>query len=169
MHPKRVTPFICFFVTLVLFLLCAIAHVSLFLNFNYPAHFPHLWLALHLSILTPFVIHAVYKHKPTFKGPAAYVEEPAFITYVATILIASLLFYAIFNFFYYGVFMHFGYPKIVDGEFVLWDHRNFVIKKLSAEEFPRYELYQARKVSGHWMLFHVLPLYGYYDWLTDRV
>lgn len=169
MHPNRIRPFICFIITLLLLIVCLVAHASLYLNFNFPAHFPYLWIALHLSILTPFVIHAVYKHKPAFKGPAAYVKESTIVNYIVIILISSSLFYALFNFGYYEWVMQFGYPKIVNGEFVLWDHREFVIKKLSATEFYQHELYQARKVSGHWMLFHALPLMGYYEWMTDRV
>jgi len=38
----------------------------------------------------------------------------------------------------------------------------------TAAHFSTY-LYQARKVSGHWMFCHLLALMGYYDCLTDRV
>ena len=169
MHPKRIRPFICFSSTLLLLIVCLVVHASLYLNLNFPAHFPRLWMALHLSILTPLVIHAVYKHKPAFTGPAAYVQESALVNYVAVIFICSALLYALFNYAYYESLLRFGYPKIVNGDMVLWDPRNFIIKKLSAPEFYQHELYQARKVSGHWMLFHALPLMGYYDWLTDRV
>jgi len=169
MHPKRIKPFICFIITSALFVLCVGAHASLYFNFNFPAHFPRPWLALHLSIITPFLIRVAYKHKPTFTGPAAYVDEPAIVSYVAVVLIISSLLYAMFNFAYYEWIMDGGYPKIVGGDFVLCGPKDFVIRKLTAPEFNQYELYQARKVSGHWMIFHALPLYQYYDWLTDRV
>jgi hypothetical protein len=146
-HPRRIKPLICFIITSALLVLCVGAHASLYCNYNFPAHFPRLWLALHLSILTPFLIRAAYKHKPAFTGPAAYVGEPAIVSYAAVVLIISSLLYAAFNFGYYEWLMGDGYPRVVGGEFVLWGPKDFVIRKLTAAEFNQYELYQARKVS----------------------
>ena len=82
LHPRRRKPLIFFGLTLTLLIVSTVAHFSTFLNFNFSTHFPYLWLALHLSILTPLVIYAFYKHKPAFKGPSAYVIEPQFANYL---------------------------------------------------------------------------------------
>ena len=168
LHPgRRPALFFCL-LTLALLLVSAVAHFCTYATVNISRDFPWLWLALHLSILIHFAIHWRYKRRPTFKGPAAYVEEPLVVVFLLAVLIGFALFYAMINFAYYYWVLRYGYPDQVGGQFLLILPRGETLK-LSPDQFSLDELYQARKVSGHWMLCHLMALNGYYDWLTDRV
>jgi len=169
LHPRRRVALICCGFTLALLIISAVTHFSSYLGFNFSTQYPDFWLALQLSILTHFAIHAFYKRRPAFKGPSAYVEEPQAPIYLMIVLFTSALFYAMINFAYYEWILRFGYPDVVGGQFLLILPHGQKPVPLSTSQFSLYELFQARKVSGHWMLCHLAALMGYYDWLTDRV
>jgi hypothetical protein len=169
LHPGRRPALFIGLLTLALLLISAAAHFSTYVNVNISRDFPWLWLALHLSILIHFAIYWRYKRRPAFKGPAAYVEEPLVVVFLLAILIGFALFYAMINFAYYYWVLRYGYPDQVGGQFFLILPHGQKPLALSPDQFSLDELYQARKVSGHWMLCHLMPLMGYYDWLTDRV
>lgn len=166
-HPQRRMPLFFCVLTLALLIASATAHFSSYLNFNSSTSFPNLWLVFHLSIFFHFAIGFFYKRRPLFSGPSAYVRESQAMLWLMIILFTACLFYAMINFMYYELILRFGYPDIVDGRQLLIVKGGSI--ELSAEQFPRYQLYQARKVSGHWMVCHVMALMGYYDWLTDKV
>lgn len=147
----------------------AVAHFTTYLGLNFSVQFPWLWLGLQLSILIHLAINFFYRRRPLFKGTAAYVKEPQLPTYLMILLTCFFLFYAMINFGYYYWVMRYGYPEEMGGQLLLLLPHGQKPLQLSPAQFSLYELYQARKVSGHWMLCHLLPLMGYYDWLTDRV
>jgi hypothetical protein len=167
-HPRRRIPRILCGLTLALLAISALAHFATYLGFNFSIQFPWLWLGLQLSYLIHLIIPVVYRRHPLFKGPAAYVKEPQLPTYLMILLTCFFLFYAMINFGYYYWVMRYGYPEEVGGQLLLILPHGQKPLQLSATQFSVYEFYQARKVSGHWMLCHLLPLMGYYDWLTDR-
>jgi hypothetical protein len=155
--------------TLVLLLVSALAHFSSYSGFNFATAYPAVWVGLQISILMHVVIPALYKRNPFFRGPSAYVNEPQAVNFVMAIAVALSLFYAMINFGYYYWVMRYGYPDAVGGQLLLILPHGQKPVPLSPEQCSLYQLYQARKVSGHWMLCHSLPLMTYYDWLTDRV
>jgi hypothetical protein len=168
-HPRRRVAAVLCGLALALLLVSTGVHFSLYLGFNFATAYPAVWWGLQLSILIHVLVGAVYKRQPFFRGPSAYVKEPQALIYLTMILVTSTLFYAMINFAHYYWVMRYGYPDTVNGQLLLILPHGQKPVPLSPEQFSLYQLYQARKVSGHWMLCHTLPLLTYYDWLTDRV
>lgn len=143
-------------------------HISLYLDFNFPHQFPSTWLALNLAIFFGY-IPLLFPYKPVFTGTAAYVKETFLVPYIVLISTVPALLLAFFSYFYWDEALRHGYPELIDGQYYLHFPRGDHLLRITGEEFSKYQLYQARKVSGHWMLCHVLPMMYLYERLTDRV
>ncbi len=85
------------------------------------------------------------------------------------VLIAVLIPYVFFNFFYTGSLNENGSPIVTDdGQQALWNHG--IIRTLSDEEFRTHTLYTIRMFSGHWMGlygFLMVSLYTRFAMITD--
>jgi hypothetical protein len=72
-------------------------------------------------------------------------------------LVAISFVYALFSFIRMQQLNAGGTPGVVDGQLVLHDHGR-VIRTLTADEFPRHELYVAQGFTGPWMFLYSVAL-----------
>lgn len=74
---------------------------------------------------------------------------------------AWLLFYVIFNFIFSISKLDGGNPNIVKGIYVLSSHGS-ILKKLTFEEYYKYQSYEVRLYSGHSIIFFLLEMLFFY-------
>jgi len=64
--------------------------------------------------------------------------------------------YLVINFVVFIALMGSGSPEFSGGKFYLSNHGH-VIREITESEFHRYEAYEVRGFSGHWMFFAMIP------------
>jgi hypothetical protein len=164
---ERLTVVFIYF-TVVLFVASLAAHASLYAGFNLRLRFPQLWFLLNVSILVGFIPLGVgYLSKrfadvpppappPYVWGSASYISEYHWASFVLGVAIGITIFaYPLFNFFYYETLLN-GYPEIIDGKYFMHFYHGGGLRQISPEVFASKSLYYARKLSGHWMAFHLI-------------
>lgn len=137
---------ICFVVSLAV-------HASLYFGFNMREALPYAWLLLQLSVLGSLAAIAVAYRSTVNLKPEHYTEHSR-VLLIWTVLFVFFLPYALFNFFYTSSLLQEGYLDVVGGEHVIVTRGRRLIT-LSAAQLPAYQLYEARKYSGHWMICHL--------------
>ncbi|HEY1683198.1 MAG TPA: hypothetical protein VGG19_00420 [Tepidisphaeraceae bacterium] len=65
--------------------------------------------------------------------------------------------YAIINFAVFIFLVRAGSPTIEKGRYIIEDHGKFV-RQISEQEYHRYQNYEARGFSGHWMFFYAAAM-----------
>jgi prepilin signal peptidase PulO-like enzyme (type II secretory pathway) len=153
--------------TIVLFVASLAAHVSLYVGFNVQARFPTLWFVLNVSILVGFIplgVRYLSNHfsdvtmpapKPYVPGSAPYVGAPHVAEAIVGAAMGFILFYPFFNLIYCEEMLH-GYPEIIDGRYFMHYYHGGGLHQISPDVFAVKSLYQARKLSGHWMAAHLI-------------
>jgi len=136
-------------------------HFSTFLGVNPLAVGPAVFI-LHvlivLVVLPVVVVHRKFKGKG-FDELTRY--APSWMKRMCWVFFL----YAFFNFFFTGlVLSKGGTADVMDGRKVL-ENRGKIIKELTEEEFQRYQGYDARAYSGHWMFFYGLGTVVFYSYL----
>ena len=141
-------------------------HFYLYFGFNLAELSPPLWTVMHVSIIGGWVgIYFLQKSGVRYLVDFSKERSPVLLT-AMTVLFAFFLFYALINFFYHEEALRYGHPDIVNGQQILVLPRG-QMPHLTPEEYASAKLYQARKNSGHWMLFHLVPcmmLYMNHKW-----
>jgi len=151
---KRSITLLCLLYSAISIAVAFLAHASLYFGFNLKHSAPTLWLLLHLSVaVSGLACIFSYRSPPDFRAEIFNEHSTALLCLTALFII--FLPYALFNFFYTSSLLHEGYLGVVDGKHVIL-LRSEPIMTLGVDELPRYELYEARKYSGHWMICHVL-------------
>ena len=142
-------------------LISCVVHFSTFLGVNPLVVGPAVFI-LHVLILV-VVLPVVVVHRK-FKGKdldALTRYAPSWMKKMCWVFFV----YALFNFFFTGlVLSKGGSADVVDGRKVL-SNRGKIIKELTEEEFQRYQAYDARAYSGHWMCFYSLGTAAFYSYL----
>ena len=174
MKPAAISRLSLFFLiySVVAIVVTFVVHGALYFGLNLRTAAPNVWTAIQLSILiTAAGVVFWYRHSPTLTTEM-YAEMwtgHSTVGLVLTILYTVFLFYALFNVFYWDRLLHYGFLDFRDGHYVI-DLRGQVVKTLLPSEVPTYQLYQARKYSGHWMICNtVLCLFAssnvhYWNW-----
>ena len=84
------------------------------------------------------------------------------------VLSALLFFYLLVNFGLTGYLLRHGSAhREADGTYSLRNHGSFV-RVLSERDFHRYNAYEARLFSGHWMFFYSMAATMFIASVTDR-
>jgi hypothetical protein len=157
------------YITVVLFVASLSAHLSLYAGFNFGMHFPMLWFLLNVSILIGFIplgVKYLSEHysdvpqpastpEPYARGSAQYVGFPNVAELLVGLGMFVILFYPLFNFQYWDSVLY-GHPVAIDGRYFMHYYHGGGLRQISAEDFALKSLYQARKVSGHWMAAHLI-------------
>lgn len=143
-------------------------HAPLYFGLNTRSAYPTAWLLMHLSMVVSWAaVFVAYRlSRGTVEVKPDERAAPALV--MLTLLFVLCAPYAVFNFIHTHELLRGGSLGIVDGENVVLV-KGRVAMRLSPDEVPRYELYEARRVSGHWMLAHLIPgffLYMYVKWNT---
>ena len=65
--------------------------------------------------------------------------------------------YAIINFMLFITLMEGGSPAVSNGNYCLQNHGK-KIRDLTKEEYQRFQAYDVRGFSGHWIVFSMIPM-----------
>jgi hypothetical protein len=67
------------------------------------------------------------------------------------------VYYAVLNFVLFFLNMQSGSPSIENGKYFLMSHGT-VIREITKEEYRRFQAYEVRGFSGHWIAFSIIPM-----------
>jgi len=111
------------------------------------------WYALQLTSALAFMLALILLGRKE-KAPDTSGFDNSLI--VLTSCFGIFMAYAIFNFLFTGMVLnHDATPQVVNGQYVLFSH-GAITKPLSAAEFVKHKIYEARMNSGHWMAFYLM-------------
>ena len=134
------------------FFCSVLVHFATYFGINLSENMPWVWL-LHVGI---FIAIIPLIKKDLWRD--LFQRLPLW----AKTLVVVLGVYAIFNFLLFLALSQGGSPQVRDGAYVLASHGT-VIRELSEAEYRAQERYALRGVSGHWMIFYILPaLFSWY-------
>ncbi len=138
-------------------LLSIVVHFSTFLGFDPISRFPLVWL-LHIGIFVVFIPAIIAANKApatkTTSSASLFPNAPRWLIVAVGVFFA----YALINFVILMYLMRDGSPTRRDnGSFAITDHGRFV-RKISEQEFHRYQAYEVRGFSGHWMAFYCISM-----------
>lgn len=132
-----------------------VVHAALYFGLNLRTAAPNVWTVIQLSIvLTAMGVVYCGRHPPSLTQEMRN-EHSSPVYWWLSILFPLFLFYCVFSFFFYPILMHHGYLDFRDGQDVIVNHSR-IVKILTAAELPKYQLYEARKYSAHWMVCNSL-------------
>jgi hypothetical protein len=129
-------------------------HGALYFGFNMRNAAPTPWTAIQLSILLTGIGVVCCDRNPAKFIDEIYIAHSKVLMWL-TILFFVFLSYACFNFFYNDYLLHYGYLDIVGRHHVIVN-KGRLVKSILPEELPTYQMYEARKYSGHWMICNVI-------------
>lgn len=95
-------------------------------------------------------------------APAAriYKKSKVYISKWMKIVCLVFFIYAGINFALFYSLMQDGNPQIENGRYVLSLHGE-TTREINQDEYNKYQMYEVRGFSGHWMLFYLLPSFIY--------
>jgi hypothetical protein len=135
-----------------------VAHFSTFAGVDPQEVFPAVWL-LHIGIFVVMIpAIGVQNSLRTRRGKRdmndAFADAPAWLRTLSKLLFA----YMFVNFAVFIFMMRGGSPHHEEnGKYVLSNHGK-VSREISAEDFHRYQGYEVRGFSGHWMGFYAMAM-----------
>jgi phosphoglycerol transferase MdoB-like AlkP superfamily enzyme len=144
-------------------LLCSVVglvvHVLTYLSIDPREKIKTLWYALQFSSALAFIAALIFLSRTKDATDTSASDSYAIILVSCIGIFAA---YAIFNLLYTGMVLnHDATPRIVDGQYVLYSHGG-VSKPLTAAEFIKHQIYEARMHSGHWMAFYLIAAAAIY-------
>lgn len=131
-----------------------VVHAALYFGFNLRVWAPTVWTGIQLSILLTAIGVVFCYRRATAVTPEMYSEESRVLLWL-TIMFAVFLPYAGINYFYHDYLLHYGHLDFVGGHYVIIN-KGQLVKVILPEDVPRYQLYEARQNSGHWMICNVV-------------
>ncbi|KUO58390.1 MAG: hypothetical protein APF84_13210 [Gracilibacter sp. BRH_c7a] len=146
-----------YYLALFAFVLSLLIHISTFFNVNPQKIFPAIWL-FHAGIFIVFVPAVLtlnaWNQGNKDKSPFAILKIINVVPILMKVLAFVIFIYAIVNL-QLSLGSANGQPQIVDGKYVL-QQRGVITEYITEEEFNKYQAYQVRQFSGHWMMFYFL-------------
>ena len=91
------------------------------------------------------------QYKEIQSKPIAFAPRPLRIACIAAFI------YAFINFALFMVLMEGGSPSVKNGNYYLQSHGR-KIRDLTKDEYLRFQSYEVRGFSGHWMFFSIIPM-----------
>lgn len=142
-----------------------VAHTATFCGVNPQKVFPPIW-GLHVLIFVIWVPVVFMLAKRFPKGTHARLKDmapkaPAWMRGVCGVFFAYALFNLVFTMLILSEGKHVG---IVDGKKVL---RGKISRVLSDDEYERYQAYEVRGFSGHWLFFYAMGTTVLYSRLKE--
>jgi hypothetical protein len=135
-------------------------HFLLYVGISLYEAAPEVWLAMQFGVF--FGLIGALLLKPRFPKSLGDMTAPKLHTAIV-VLTCFFFLYTPANFFYCQVKLKEGYPTTIDGQSVLFLYHGAPPERLTAEQFRKAKLYQARKTSGHWMLVQLMALFALYQ------
>ena len=136
----------CFFASL-------LVHLSTFFGIDPSKYVPWVWV-LHVGIfvaLAPMIVMQGMAPKKDF-WPKIYAAMPRWANHAINFFAV----YAVINFALFFFLCRGGVADERDGKYVLHNHGH-IIRELSESEYEWQKAYVMRVLSGHWMVFYLLP------------
>jgi hypothetical protein len=149
-----------FYTAAIGFLLSLVAHFCTYLGINPQKQFPLVWI-LHLGIFVVFIpaVFHMKKHcndnkKYSINNIDNFFKGMQFAPVWMKVLCVVFSIYAFFNFLIFVSLTSKGSPDMVNGKYALSDHGK-IVQYINREEYDKYQSYEVRGFSGHWMIFYL--------------
>jgi len=150
-------------ITSILLILSIAAHTATYFGIDPQVKFPAVWL-LHFGIFIVF-IPAFIAYRNEYGGRFGNIDHESVMRRAPEwmrILLKVFIIYTAINFGLFFVNSEAGAPDIWEGQYVL-QNKGTLIRELSQDEYERYQMYEVRGFSGHWLIFYYYPLIAYYS------
>lgn len=142
------------FISFIGFASALVVHIAALMGIDVADNIPAVW-GLHVGIFLVFVPFVFSSRKSLGAKPTFAQLRAAFPMWIVGLGIGMFA-YALVNFALVMQEMEGGTPSIVNGKFVLMNHKA-LIRELTAAEYSAFKANEVRIFSGHWMLFYFMP------------